>query len=68
MLTIEHDWTDNILKVVTDSTVTPLDFEDALDLLTDLQHYTERMEEREIELDKHRYSDEYGDGETAWRQ
>lgn len=68
MLTIEHSWEDNVLKVVTDSTVTPLDFEDALDLLTDLQHYTERMEQREIEMDTARFADEYGDGERLWRQ
>lgn len=68
MLTIEHEWKDNVLKVVTDSTVTPLDFEDALDLLTDLQHYTERMEQREIELDDERFADEYGDANRLWMQ
>ena len=68
MLTIEHSWADNVLKVVTDSTVTNLDFEDVLDLLTDLQHYAERMEEREIEMDDERFADEYGLAERAWRE
>ena len=68
MLTVEHDWVNNVLKVVTDSTVTNLDFEDVLDLLTDLQHYAERMEQREIEMDDERFSDEYGFAERAWRE
>ena len=68
MLSLEHDWVNNVLKVVTDSTVTNLDFEDVLDLLTDLQHYAERMEQREIELDDERFADEYGFAERAWRE
>ena len=68
MLTVEHDWVNNVLKVVTDSTVTNLDFEDVLDLLTDLQHYAERMEQREIEMDDERFADEYGFAERAWRE
>ena len=68
MLTVEHDWVNNVIKVVTDSTVTNLDFEDALDLLTDLQHYSEQMERREIELDDERFADEYGFAERAWRE
>ena len=68
MLSLEHDWMNNVLKVVTDSTVTNLDFEDALDLLTDMQHYTERMEQREIEMDDERFADEYGDASRLWME
>lgn len=68
MLTLEHEYSKNTLKVVTDKTVEELDFEDVLDLLTDLQHYSEQMERREIELDDERFADEYGDGERLWRQ
>lgn len=68
MLTLEHEYSKNTLKVVTDKTVEELDFEDVLDLLTDLQHYSEVMERREIELDDERFSDEYGGAERLWRQ
>ena len=68
MLTLEHEWSRNVLKMVTDKTVEELDFEDVLDLLTDLQHYSEQMERREIELDDERFSDEYGFAERAWRE
>ena len=61
MLTLEHEWSKNVLKMVTDKTVEELDFEDVLDLLTDIQHYANVMEEREIEIDAKRDADEYGD-------
>ena len=68
MLTTELDKQNNILKFVTDSTVTLLDFEDVLDLLTDVQHYAELMEAREIELDDARFADEYGDASRLWME
>lgn len=68
MLTLEHDWARNTLKLVTDKTVEELDFEDVLDLLTDLQHYSDQMEQREIEMDDERFADEYGLAERAWRE
>lgn len=68
MLTLEHEYSKNTLKVVTDKTVEELDFEDVLDLLTDLQRYSEVMEAREIEMDNERFADEYGDGERLWPQ
>ena len=68
MLTLEHDWSKNVLKMVTDKTVEELDFEDVLDLLTDLQHYSEQMERREIELDDERFADEYGDASRLWME
>src|SRR5699024_1721124 len=68
MLTLEHEWSKNVLKMVTEKTEEERDFEDVLDLLTDLQHYSEQMERREIELDDERFSDEYGFAERAWRE
>ena len=68
MLTLEHEWARNTLKLVTDKTVEELDFEDVLDLLTDIQHYANVMEEREIEIDNARFADEYGFAERAWTE
>ena len=63
MLTVEHrkDGENNYMLLATDKTVEHLDFEDALDLLTDVQDVVQKMEEREIELDYERFADEYGD-------
>ena len=63
MLTVEHrkDGEHNYMLLATDKTVEHLDFEDALDLLTDVQDVVQKMEEREIELDYKRFADEYGD-------
>ena len=68
MLTLQHEWARNTLKLVTDKTVEELDFEDVLDLLTDIQHYANVMEEREIEMDGERFADEYGDASRLWRE
>ena len=70
MLTVEHrkDGEHNYMLLATDKTVEHLDFEDALDLLTDVQDVVQKMEEREIELYYERFSDEYGFAERAWRE
>lgn len=70
MLTVEHrkDGEHNYMLLATDKTVEHLDFEDALDLLTDVQDVVQKMEEREIELYYERFADEYGFAERAWRE
>lgn len=67
-LTIEHDREHNRVKLITDKTVEHLDFEEANDFLTDLMDVVAKIEEREIELDNHRFADEYGWAERAWRE